>query len=126
MEMTVNAVSWFDIPVVDFDRAKAFYSAIFDFAMPEIPMGPTRMGILLHEQGKGVGGAIVSGGGRAPSASGTMVYLNAGRDLTAVLDRVTGAGGAVIQPKMLIAPGMGYFAIFSDSEGNAVGLHSIE
>jgi predicted enzyme related to lactoylglutathione lyase len=126
MEMTVNAVSWFDIPVADFDRAKAFYSAIFDFAMPEFPMGPIRMGMLLHEQGKGVGGAIVSGGDRVPAATGTMVYLNAGRDLTTVLDRVTGAGGAVIQPKTLIAPGMGYFAILSDSEGNAVGLHSIE
>jgi predicted enzyme related to lactoylglutathione lyase len=126
MEMTVNAVSWFDIPVGDFDRAKAFYSAIFDFTMPEIAMGPMRMGMLLHEQGKGVGGAIVAGGGRAPSATGTMVYLAAGRDLTSVLDRVPAAGGAVVQPKALIAPGMGYFAIFTDTEGNAVGLHSME
>lgn len=126
MEMTVNAVSWFDIPVTDFDRARLFYNTIFDFEMPDIPMGPVRMGILLHEQGKGVGGAIVAGAGRVPSATGTMVYLAAGRDLSTVLDRVSGAGGAVVQSKMLIAPGMGFFAVFTDTEGNSVGLHSIE
>lgn len=36
------------------------------------------------------------------------------------------AGGAVVQSKTLIAPGMGYFAIFTDTEGNSVGLHSVE
>ena len=34
MEMTRNAVSWFEIPTADFGRAKAFYSTIFDFEMP--------------------------------------------------------------------------------------------
>lgn len=126
MEMTVNAASWFDIPVTDFERAKSFYNTIFDFDMPDIPMGPVRMGILLHEQGKGVGGAIVHGAGRVPSATGTLVYLAGGRDLSTVLDRVTAAGGAVVQSKTLIAPGMGYFAIFTDTEGNSVGLHSVE
>ena len=36
------------------------------------------------------------------------------------------AGAAVVQSKTLIAPGMGYFAIFTDTEGNSVGLHSVE
>ena len=35
MEMTVNAISWFEIPVIDFARAKKFYNAIFDFDMPD-------------------------------------------------------------------------------------------
>ncbi len=125
MEMTLNAVNWFDIPTADFDRARAFYSALFDYVMPEVPMGPMRMGMPLHEQGKGVGGAIISGD-RAPSATGTMVYLNAGRDLDTVLGRVEAAGGSVLTPKTMIAPGMGYFGVFRDSEGNAVGRHSME
>lgn len=63
MEITRNALNWFEVPVIDFDRAKKFYSAIFDFEMPEIQMGPNRLGFFLHEQGQGVGGAIVQGPG---------------------------------------------------------------
>jgi len=46
MEMLQNAINWFEIPVTDFERAKKFYGAIYDFDMPEFPMGPVRMGIL--------------------------------------------------------------------------------
>ena len=34
MEMVTNAISWFEIPVDDFERARTFYSAIFDYEMP--------------------------------------------------------------------------------------------
>ena len=56
MEMTIDALNRFEIPVDDFARAKSFYSAIFDFSIPEMKMGPNSMGFLLREQGKGVGG----------------------------------------------------------------------
>jgi uncharacterized protein len=126
MEMTTNAVSWFEIPASNFERAKAFYSAIFDYDMPVMPMGPVTMGFLPHEQDKGVGGAIVFGANAVPSTHGTLVYLAGGRDLSAVLSRVSAAGGAVGTEKTAIAPGMGFYAVFTDTEGNAVGLHSME
>lgn len=126
MEMTTNSLSWFEIPVANFARAKAFYSKIFDFEMPEMPMGPVTMGIFLHEREKGVGGAIVSGGDAVPTSSGTLVYLAAGRDLSTVLSRVAAAGGTTVVPKTPIAPEMGYYATFRDTEGNTVGLHSME
>lgn len=125
MEMTTHSLNWFEIPVADFGRAKAFYSAIFDFEMPEMPMGPRTMGFFLHDRTAGVGGAIIAGDGCVPAATGTLVYLAAGKDLSTVLSRVEPAGGGVLTPKTLIAPEMGYFAIFSDSEGNTVGLHSM-
>jgi predicted enzyme related to lactoylglutathione lyase len=125
MEMTTNAINWFEIPATDFARAKAFYSTIFDFEMPEMEMGPQTLGFLLHEQGKGVGGAIVKGDGYVPSMTGSLVYLAGGSDLSVVLARVEAAGGAVVVGKTLIAPDMGFFAHFSDSEGNLVGLHSM-
>ena len=124
--MQKNAVSWFEIPVKNFENAKNFYRTIFDFDMPEMQMGPNRMGILLHERDSGVGGAIVSGEWYEPSMSGTMVYLSANPDLSVVLDRVEKAGGAVLVPKTNIGENMGYFAIFKDVEGNRVGLHSTE
>ena len=123
--MMKNAVSWIEIPVSDFDRAKKFYSAIYDFDMPEMQMGPNRMGFLLYDQqGGGIGGAIVQGEGYEPSALGAKVYLNGGNDLNTVLNRVTVAGGKIILPKTEIAPGLGHFAIFEDVEGNQVSLHS--
>lgn len=124
MEMTTHALGWFEIPVSDFDRAKRFYSAIFDFEMPEMTMGPCRMGFLLHEQGQGVGGAIVAGEGYVPSQAGSLVYLAGGADLSVVLGRVAGAGGTVLVPKTPITPEYGFFAYFLDTEGNKVGLHS--
>lgn len=125
MEMTTHAVNWFEIPVADFERARRFYSRIFDFEMPEMAMGPSRMGFFLHEQGKGIGGAIIHGEGSTPAATGTLVYLAGGSNLSAVLDRVVGAGGSIVVPKTQISPELGYFAHFIDSEGNRVGLHSM-
>ena len=127
METFKNAISWFEIPVNDFARAKTFYQKIFDFEMPEMEMGPVRMGTLLHDRdGGGVGGAICFGEGYKPAgADGPKVYLNCGDDLNTVLGRVEGAGGKSIFPKTEIAPDMGHFAFFSDTEGNVVGLYSM-
>ena len=125
MQYPNNAVSWVEIPVVDFPRAKQFYSTIFSYEMHEMPMGGNLMGFLFYDPEKGgVGGAIIKGEGAVPSAEGSTVYLNGGDDLSVVLDKVEGAGGKIIVPKTDIGDGMGFFAIFLDVEGNKVGLHS--
>ena len=97
MEMVTNALNWFEIPVEVFDRAKAFYSRIFDFEMPQMPMGTKQMGFLLFEQGKGIGGAIVKGEGYVPSGHGPLIYLNGGSNLSNVLDRIEEARTTVSQ-----------------------------
>jgi len=125
MEMFQNAVNWVEIPVLNFDRAKSFYSKIYDFEMPEMMMGPLRMGFLLFDQEKGgVGAAIVQGETYVPSVQGLKVYLNGGQDLNTVLDRVSSAGGKIILPKTAINPELGFMAIFQDSEGNQIYVHS--
>ena len=126
MEMLHNAVSWFEIPVADFDRARRFYSAIYDFDMPVMDMGAVKMGILLHHRDNGgIGGAIMAGEMYTPSKQGTRVYLNAGNDLSVVLDRVEMAGGKVVLPKSFLGDTMGYMAVIEDTEGNYVSLHSV-
>lgn len=127
MEFIKDAISWFEIPVSDFVRAKAFYQAIFDFEMPEMEMGALKMGILLHDRDNGgIGGAICYGEGYEPSGQkGPKAYLNGGTDLNTVLNRVEPAGGAIVLPKTEIAPEMGYMAFFTDTEGNVLGLHSM-
>jgi uncharacterized protein len=122
-----NALNWFEIPVSDFDRAKKFYETIFDYQMPENQMGPARMGFLLYDfQGRKVVGAIVHNPDfYSPSDNGSLIYLNCQPDLQVVLDRVTGAGGTVLQQKKEIGNNLGYWAAMLDTEGNRVALHSM-
>jgi len=123
--MQKNALSWFEIPVEDFERARRFYSTIFAFDMPIMPMGDATLGILPFDNaGGGVGGAINKHTSAKPSPHGTLVYLNAGKDLSPVLARVAPAGGRVVMPKTMVTPEIGHIALFEDTEGNVVGLHS--
>jgi uncharacterized protein len=125
MEMLDNSITWFEIPVSDFERAKKFYSSIYDYEMPETSVGDVRMGFLLYEQLEHrVGGAICQGKQHVPSATGVLPYLNGGNDLSIVLNRVENAGGKILQQKRFIGEGLGYVALFTDTEGNRIGLHS--
>jgi len=127
MEKMTNSINWFEIPVLNFERAKEFYSRIYDYEMHEMMMGSLRMGFLpMDPDSQGVGGAIVQGDGFVPTALGTKVYLNGGKDLLAVLNRVIAAGGEIITPKTLITEEIGYYAVFEDTEGNHISLHSME
>jgi predicted enzyme related to lactoylglutathione lyase len=125
MDMPMHAINWFEIPVDDFDRAKMFYGRLYDYEMQEMQMGPSRMGMLPFEVGKGhVGGAIVKVADFLPARQGSLVYLNGGDDLSTILARVEEAGGRVIDEKTLINDDIGYYATFLDTEGNKVALHS--
>jgi predicted enzyme related to lactoylglutathione lyase len=53
-----------------------------------------------------------------------MVYLNADPDLATVLARIEPAGGKVVVPRTQISEQHGFMAVFLDSEGNRVALHS--
>jgi len=118
-----NAINWFEIPATNFERAKAFYSTIFSSEMALNNINGAQMAFFNAPDG-GVGGAVVTGEGYAPSAEGTLPYLNGGENLSAVLDRVGGAGGTVVMPKTQISEEVGFMAIFLDTEGNKIALHS--
>lgn len=122
-----NAISWFEIPSADLDRATAFYEAIFQFKMFPMDMDNIRMRMFPLEDMAGVGGAVVhSAGFHQPSATdGPLIYLNANPDVQHVLDRVEAAGGRILVPKTEISPEYGFMAVIIDTEGNRIGLHSI-
>ncbi len=120
----VHAVNWFEIPVLDFDRAGRFYSTILSIrALHPIDMNGMKMAFLPAANG-GVGGALIAHSDYMPSEKGTLVYLNGGRDLSKALSKVESAGGRVVMPKTLITKEIGYMARFRDTEGNIVALHS--
>jgi predicted enzyme related to lactoylglutathione lyase len=124
-----NALNWFEIPVSDFNRAKNFYEAIFNYEMPENTMGNTRMGFFLYDMPAGkVGGAIVFNNEfYSPSEKGVLIYLNAQPDLQIIIDRVEAAGGTILKPKTIISEeqNLGYWALIKDSEDNRIALHSM-
>lgn len=126
--MMKNAISWFEIPVTDLDRAQKFYEAIFGIQM--IPMDNFHVKMRLfpiEDPMTGIGGALaLAPEFYKPSATdGPMVYLNANPDVQGVLDKVGAAGGTIVVPRTEISPEYGYFAIFIDTEGNRVALHSV-
>ena len=118
-----NALNWFEIPASDIERATKFYNTILNVELIPVEMGDGyTMGMFPAEDG--VSGAVIQGEGYTPSAEGSLIYLNGGEDLNNVLNRVEGAGGQVVGPKMDIGEN-GFAAFFIDSEGNKVGLHSM-
>ena len=125
MDSKVNSLNWFEIPVADMARATKFYEAIFGIQMHQMEMGGMKMAMFPQEDMNGkVSGALVQSPMHKPSPDGAKVYLNGNPDLANALDRVEASGGKVIMPKSKINDDIGYMAFFTDTEGNAVALHS--
>ena len=118
-----SALTWFEIPTADFDRARRFYETIFETTMPEHPFGNARIAMFPYEQ-PGVGGCLDEGSASRPAAGGVVVYLDARGRLDRTLELVASAGGRVVAPKTQL-PNIGFVAHVIDSEGNRIGLHSI-
>ena len=119
-----SAINWFEIPVSDINRAGTFYSTILDSPLVDFDAAPGTAMKMFPAEG-GTSGAIIQGEGNTPSSNaGTVVYLNAGDDLSVVLNRVEGAGGQIAAPKTGIGEN-GFIAFIHDTEGNKVGLHSM-
>ena len=118
-----NVINWFEIPATDFGRSVRFYKKILDIDIHETEMFGMKTGFMPTD-GMNVSGALVQGEGYTPSTNGAIIYLNGGNDLQNILSRVEDAGGKVVLPKTQISPEMGYFAMFIDTEGNKMALHS--
>jgi predicted enzyme related to lactoylglutathione lyase len=126
-EMTTprDAITWFEIPVRELDRAQRFYEVVLGRPMTRETMGSEQFAMFAAAD-SGVKGCLNIGAEAvAPSAAGTRVYLDAAPSLDAALARVPGAGGRVVTPKVALPEGMGWFAHIADSEGNVVGLHAL-
>lgn len=123
-----NAISWFELPATDLDRAAQFYEKVFNVKLIPLDLDNIRMRMFpVADPGKGIGGAIAdSGGFHKPSATdGPLVYLNGNPDVQLILDRIESAGGKILVPKTQISAEYGFMAVMIDTEGNRVGLHSM-
>ena len=125
MDANTNSLNWFEIPAVDITRAKKFYQTIFKLKMEEVEMMGMRMAFFPWKDGSGKanGGLCQSKMHKPSKTSGPVIYLNANPDLSVVLKRIDKAGGKVIMPKTDIGEN-GFMALFIDTEGNRMALHS--
>ena len=123
-----SAISWFEIPATNLDRASKFYETIFGISLIPMDLPDIKMRMFpVEDQMTDIGGAIVdSGGFHKPSATdGPLIYLNGNPDVQKVLDKVEAAGGSIMMPKTEISPEYGFMAVIIDTEGNRIGLHNI-
>lgn len=118
-----SAISWFEIPSNNFDRAVNFYNQVLNVKLQPMEMD-FKMAFFPYKDG-GVGGCVTNGNGNQPSQEGTFAYLNGGEDLSVPLSRVEKAGGKVVMPKTSLGEN-GFMAIFLDTEGNRMAFHSMQ
>ena len=121
-----HAISWFEIPSSNLERATTFYETIFGVQLIAMDTPNIRMRLFPLEDMSGIGGAVVdSGGFHKPSPTdGPLIYLNGNPDVQNILDKVEAAGGKIMVPKTEISPEYGHMTVIIDTEGNRIGLHS--
>ena len=116
----------FDIPVDEVDKAVEFYKNVMGWTFEKYggEGGREGMGEMEYwlispgsDNKDAVGGGI---GKKQMPEQGPMNYYNAEGGLEAFNKRVSDKGGKVTMEKMPV-PGMGYFSVCVDPEGNAFG-----
>lgn len=125
--MIRNPVGWFEIYVQDMPRAKKFYETVLgleltqlDSPEPEIEMQAFPMNM----DAGGASGALAKMEGCPSGGMGTLVYFSC-MDCATESSRVEATGGKICKPKMAIGQ-YGFIALVTDTEGNMIGLHSMQ
>jgi uncharacterized protein len=116
-----NIGAYFEIPVVNFERAMKFYQFVFgvEFSMKTIH-GNEMAFFPFNDANPGITGALAKGDVYRPSISGTLIYLNS-VDIAESIRKVLEKGGEILFPKTEV-PQYGFVAEFKDCEGNRVAL----
>ena len=120
-----NPVNWFEIYVQDMERAKAFYEAVFgvqltklegtEFEMWAFPMG---------QDDSGASGSLVKIPGYPSGNNSVVVYFSCA-DCAVEAEKAAKSGGQIETGKKSVGQ-YGHIALVIDTEGNLVGLHSMQ
>ncbi len=124
-----NPVVWFEIYVNDMDRAKSFYENVFKTELSQLS-NPTEDALNMwafpgdmETKGK-TSGALVQVDGMEAGGNSTIVYFGS-EDCSVEEARIEKAGGKVERSKMSIGE-YGFITLAKDTEGNMIGIHSME
>lgn len=125
--MNTNPVGWFEIYVQDMERARHFYETVFATQLQKLnaPIpGIELWAFPMAMENYGAAGALVKMEGMASGGSSTLVYFSC-QDCAVEARRAAEAGGRVEHVKMSIGE-YGFISIVVDTEGNMIGLHSMQ
>jgi predicted enzyme related to lactoylglutathione lyase len=115
----VNLLLWLDLPVLDIDRAVAFYAALLDCPPKHKNTNAGNASFQLSPQGSGL--TLIRAEAIEPSQ--VTPYLNCHRRLDQALAQVRLHQGKILQERHSMEP-FGERAVILDSEGNRLALHS--
>jgi len=119
----LNPVCWFDIHVSNLENAKKFYEIVLDIKLTDLPPEWGKQSTFpFEDNGPNATGALVETESLNSNGNNTVIYF-ASENCTTEQSRVESAGGKIIKPKMSIGE-FGYISLFSDLDGNTIGLHS--
>lgn len=126
--MNINPVGWFEIYVQDMARAKRFYESVFQVKLERLD-SPAEMQIELWsfpmaKDQMGASGALVKMEDGPSGGNAVLVYFTC-IDCAVEAAHATPSGGKLIREKMSIGQ-YGFIALIADTEGNMVGLHSMQ
>lgn len=125
MSKEMNVVGWFELYVQDMDRAKKFYEKTFDLTLQRIESLEVELWAFpMKPESPGCAGALVKMNGKDSGVGGTIVYFP-GADCAAVAARALHNGGRIRTEKKPIGE-HGFIAHVLDTEGNLIGLHSMQ
>jgi uncharacterized protein len=103
-----------EIPAGDTAKAREFWGSLFGWKFEEYPGSPTEYHMTRFSEN--TGGAIMGADG---DKRGARVYFDVD-DINSGVARVKELGGEAGEPTPV--PSMGWFATFTDTEGNDFGL----
>ena len=124
--MKKNAVAHFEIYAKDPAKLSQFYTSLFDWTIEKVPGMDYHFVRSVETDAKGMptqtgginGGIITRPAGFEDRAWVNYVNVDS---LDASIDRAQTLGARVMKPRSAV-PGMGWFAILSDPEGNTFAL----
>ena len=123
--MNSNPVGWFEIYVQDMERAKAFYECVFAVQLQKLESPDLEMWAFpMQENGPGAMGALVRMEGCPSGGNSTLVYFTCA-DCAIEAKRAKESGGRIFKDKFSIGQ-YGFISLVNDTEGNMIGLHSMQ
>lgn len=129
MNKLSNPVGWFEIYVQDMLRAKKFYESVFQVQLERLNC-PTDVDIELWsfpmnmEQNGATGALVKMKDGPESGGNSVMIYFSC-TDCAVEAERAVSSGGQIVKQKMSIGQ-YGFMALVIDTEGNCIGLHSMQ
>lgn len=110
-----------EIPVTDYERASKFYTMVFKTTISHVEGFGYHYGHFNMDLGNRC--SIVCGDGYVPSGTATTIYFGIKEDIQSVADRAIQNQATLVFPKTYVEQMGGYACVFTDSEGNRIGLY---